>query len=80
MINEGQVYIINTNNGKTECFSTFRGELESAARDISIYLLGKTINIHLLCHLGHRSIYLKSYEHNKMVKEIKKWLEEDISQ
>lgn len=72
MINKNKIYVINMNNlSQVESFSIYRGALE----EIATYLIGKRIDLHLLCCVNHTAIILKNDTYWDMIREIQHWLD-----
>ncbi len=76
MIERDKIYVINTNDlTQIKCFPIG----ETVADKIALYLIGKRVSLFLLCRPGYNSIFLKSYRHSEMIREIKRWLDQTVS-
>lgn len=72
MINKNKVYIINMNDlSQVKSFPVYRGTSE----EIASYLIGRRIDLHLLCCIDHASIILRYSSYNDMIREIQYWME-----
>ena len=68
MIETDKVYVLSLNNiGEVKVFAI----CETTAEKVATYLLGRKINLHLLCRPNHVSIILKEHLHGKMIGEMR---------
>jgi len=72
MIVKNKIYIININNlDQVKSFSINK----NTPKEMATYLIGRRIDLHLLCKIDGVSIILKNDTYWDMIKEIQCWLE-----
>jgi len=71
MIKTDKIYILSLNNlGEVKTFAIMHNTPERVAT----YLLGRNVDLHMLCRPNHPSIILQEHSHGKMMTEVAHWL------
>jgi len=75
MIELNKIYLINTNDLRCGTKGFRINGTISTAIAVANYLLGKKVNLFLICRPGYSSIFLESHTHTEMIQEIVTWME-----